>query len=104
MSRRIPKGAKKYSRILVTEDDGNVLSITNQVFEVFNAAGASIQGEIASSLRNDGTAAVEIYGLVNTTTVGFIDGEWISCKHTYTIDGTVVDVQVDPILVKEQKL
>ncbi len=104
MSRRIPKGAKKYSRILVTEDDGNTLLITNQVFQVFNSSDVSIQDEGAASLRNDGTAAVEVYGLVDTTAAGFIDGEWVSCKYTYTIDGTVVDIQYDPIHVKEKKL
>ncbi len=104
MSRRIPKGASDYSRMLITEDDGAVLTVSNQVFEVLNAAGTSIQAEAASSVRNNGTAAVEIFGLVDTTAAGFIDGEWTQVKHTFDIGADVTKVEYDPVLIKERKL
>ena len=103
MSRRIPKGAKDYSRLLVDEDDGAPVTITNQVFEVQNAAGTVIQAEGPASLRNNGTAAVEVYGLVVTTVSGFIDGEWVKAKFTFDISD-VTKVEYDDILIKEQKL
>lgn len=104
MSRRIPKGAKDYSRILVTEDDGGTVTITNQVFEVLDDSDANIQISGAASLRNDGTTAVEIYGLVDTTAAGFVDGEWVKVKFTFDIGADVTKVEYEAVLLKETKL
>jgi hypothetical protein len=103
MSRRIPKGAKDYSRILVTEDDGGTMTITSPLFQVYDDADSSIQAEAAASLRNNGTATVEVYGLVDTTAAGFTDGEWVKVKFTITI-GDVTLIGYDPVYLKEEKL
>jgi hypothetical protein len=103
MARRIPKGAKDYSRILVTEDEGATVTITSPLFEVFDNADSSIQAEASATLRNNGTAAVEVYGLVDTTASGFVDGEWVKVKFTITIDDVLL-FGFDPVAIKEEKL
>jgi len=42
--------------------------------------------------------------LVDTSTAAFIDGDWVKCKFTYTVDGAVIDIQYDPIFIGEEKL
>lgn len=103
MARRIPKGAKDYSRILVTEDDGGTVTITSPLFQVFDDSDVSIQAEAAASLRNNGTAAVEVYGLVDTTASGFTDGEWVKVKFTFTISDVVL-IYYEPVYLKEKQL
>ena len=71
--------------------------------EVFNDTGSSTQGEAAASLDNNGTAAVTIYGLVDTTAAGFVDGEWVKAQFTFTIGDEILPA-VDPIFIGEEKL
>lgn len=102
MARFIAKGYKKYSRFLITEDDGASITVTDPLMKVVNDAGTVIQAEAAASLDNNGTAAVTIYGLVDTTDAAFVDGEWVKAKFTFTIGDEVLPA-VDPIFIGEEK-
>lgn len=102
MPRSIAKGFKKYSRFLITEDDGALVTVTSPLMEVFNSAGASIQDEAEASLDNNGTAAVTIYGLVDTTPDEFVDQEYVKARFTFTIGDEVLPA-FDPIFIGEEK-
>lgn len=103
MSRTIMKNKKKYSRILVTEDDGESLTITTPLMDVVNSDDTVIQAEAAASIDNNGTAAVTVYGLVDTTPAAFVDGESVKARFTFTIGDEVLG-GVDPIFIGEEKL
>ncbi len=103
MSTSIAKGFKKYARALITEDDGALVTVTSPLMEVFSDDGTSIQAEAGASLDNNGTAAVTIYGLVDTTDSAFIDGEWVKARFTFTIGDEVLPAVV-PIFIGEEKL
>ncbi len=103
MARFIAKGYKKFSRALITEDEGALVPVTDPLMKVVNDAGAVIQDEAPASLDNNGTAAVTIYSLVDTTDAAFIDGEWVKAIFTFTIGDEVLPA-VDLIFIGEQKL
>lgn len=103
MARFILKGKKKYSRFLITEDDLATVTVTDPLFDVVNSAGTAIQAEAAASLDDNGTAAVTIYGLVDTSAEGFIDGEWVKARFTFTIGDEVLPAK-DDIFIGEEKL
>ena len=103
MSRRIPKNAKDYSRVLVTEDDAGTVTVTDATFLVMNSSDTTIQASASATILNNTTTEVEVYGLVDTTPVTFVDGEWVKCQFTITIDDVILIVG-DPIYLKESKL
>jgi hypothetical protein len=103
MARTIMKNKKKYSRALITEDDKANVTVTNPLMDVVNDEDTVIQDEAAASLDDNGTAAVTIYGLVDTTAAGFVDGEWVKARFTFTIGDEVLGA-VDPIFIGEEKL
>jgi hypothetical protein len=103
MARTIMKGKKKYSRALITEDDGGNVTVTTPLMDVVNDAGTVIQIEAPASLDDNGTAAVTIYGLVDTTPAAFVDGEWVKARFTFTVGDEVLGA-VDPILIGEERL
>jgi hypothetical protein len=97
------KGEKKYSRILIEEDDGNTFTVTSPLFDVVDDADSVVQAETSASIRNNTTAAVELYGLVDTTDSGFVDGSSYKVRFTFTIDDEVLK-GVDPIKIAETRL
>lgn len=103
MARTIMKNKKKYSRALITEDDGAAVTVTSPLMDVVNSAGTVIQAEAAASLDDNSTAAVTIYGLVDTTASEFVDGEWVKARFTFTIDDEILGA-VDPIFIGEERL
>jgi len=103
MPRKIIKNKKKYSRLLITEEDGENITVSSPLMDVVNSTGTVIQAEAAASLDDNGTAAVTIYGLVDTTPATFIDGEWVKARFTFTIGDEVLG-GVDPIEIGEVKL
>lgn len=103
MPRTIMKDKKKYSRALITEDDDGDVTVTSPLMDVVNDAGTVIQAEAAASLDDNGTKAVTIYGLVDTTAAGFVDGEWVKARFTFTIGDEILGA-VDPIFIGEEKL
>lgn len=103
MARRIMKDEKKYSRILVEEDDGNVFTITSPVFDVVDDVDAEVQASSEASIRNNGTAAVELYGLVDTTDSGFVNGSSYKVRFTFVVDDLTLK-GVDLILIAETRL
>ena len=100
---RIPKNGKDYARLQVVEDDGGTVTISNQVFDVVDDTDTVIQAESNASLRNNGTAAVEVYGLVDTTAAAFTDQEWVKARFTFNIGDVLLKRNV-PILLAEVKL
>ena len=103
MARYIQKNYKKYSRVLITEDDGGTVTVTDPLFDVVNDTGTVIQVSATASLDDNGTAAVTIYGLVDTTATAFVDGSWVKARFTFTIGDEMLPA-VDPIFVGEEKL
>lgn len=103
MSRTIQKGKKKYSRIVVTEDDGANVTVTDPLMDVVDSIDTEIQAEAAASIDDNGTAAVTIYGLVDTTPAAFVSGQWIKARFTFTIEDEVLGA-VDTIFIGEEKL
>ncbi len=103
MARRMMKGVKQYSRILIEEDDGNVFTITSPVFDVVDDVDVEKQASSSASVRNNGTAAVELYGLVDTTDSGFVDGSSYKVRFTFVIDDETLK-GVDLIKIGETRL
>ena len=79
------KNEKKYCRIQVTAEDGSVVTVSTYSFQVFDKDGNSVQGSATASISGNGTAAVEIYGLVDTTAAGFTAGSWYYVRFAYVI-------------------
>ena len=103
MARTIMKDKKKYSRALITEDDGATVTVTSPLMDVVSDSGTVIQAEAQASLDDNGTAAVTIYGLVDTTPATFVDGEWVKARFTFTIGDEILGA-VEPIFIGEEKL
>lgn len=103
MARTIMKNRKKYSRILVIEDDGGSVTITDPLMDVVNSSDVVIQAEAAASIDDNGTAAVTVYGLVDTTPETFVDGESVKARFTFTIGDEILGA-VDPIEIREERL
>lgn len=75
----------KDSRIEITAANGGLVTIASQIFEVFDKDGASIQDESPASINGNGTASVEIYGLVDATADGFTVGSGYYVQFIFTI-------------------
>lgn len=80
------KNEKKDSRIEVTASDGSsTVTVSSYVFQVYDADDTSVQAEATASISGNGTATVELYGLVDTTDDAFVVGSSYYVLYTYVI-------------------
>lgn len=79
------KGEIKDSRIEVTAEDGSVVTISSYVFEVFDSDDSSVQAEAVAGIGDNGTAAVELYGSVDTSDAAFVKDSGYYVLYTYVI-------------------
>jgi hypothetical protein len=63
------------------------VTITNQVFDVRTEAGVVVQVSGPASVANNSTPLAQVYGLVNTTAVGFVLGNFYDVHFFYDISG-----------------
>ena len=86
------KNEIKWVWIQVEERDAGVVTVASATFEVFAASGASVQASADAAITNNGTIAVTLSGLVDTSTANFISGATYEVKFTYQIDSeTYID-------------
>lgn len=82
---------------LVEERDGGTVTFTTYTFEVFDMDDVSVQASATASLSGDGTATAYIYGLVDTTDSGFVEGSQYQVKFLYNIGSEDI---IDIILIQ----
>ena len=85
--------------IRIEDRDDAAFTITNDaVFQVYDEDGTSVQAQGSATVSSD-----KIYGLVNTTTTGFIAGGSYEVKFTYHI-GSETYIDFVHIKLQETKL
>ncbi len=91
--------------IQAEERDGEDITVTQAgtVFDVVDADDAAKQASANASIRNNSTSLVQVYGLVDTSVPGFVDGTTYKVRFTVIIGAETYKVHV-PIRMGEQRL
>ena len=87
------KNEIKDSRIEITADDGSTVTISTYTYEVFDADGTSVQASATAGIANNGTAAVELYGNVDTSAAAFVVGSSYYVLYTYVIGSETLKLE-----------
>ncbi len=89
--------------IEIRERDAGTVTVASQTFAVLNSSDATVQASANASISNNGTAAVQIFGLVDASTATLAAGSSYKVKFTYTI-GQETYIDTVPIKVVETRL
>ncbi len=97
------KNEIKNTWIQIEERDGESITVTSQTFDVIAADDTVIQASGNASVVNNNTALVRIFGLIDTTVAGFVDGTTYKVRFTIVIGAETYKRNV-PMRVGEQRL
>jgi hypothetical protein len=89
---KFDKGEKKNVWIEISERDDASFTISSATFEVLDTDGNSVQASGDATI-----SSTRIYGLVDTSTDDFSDGESYEVKFTYVIGS---ETYIDKVAIK----
>ena len=89
---KFDKSEKKNVWIQVEERDDNSFTIASATFQVFDVDGVSVQSSATATISSD-----KIYGLVDTSTSGFVAGGYYEVKFTFVIGS---ETYIDGVHIK----
>lgn len=81
----IDKKEYKNVRIGVVEFDGETVTVTNQVFAVYDEDDGVVQVEAAASVENNGTVTARVFGLVDARAAAFVSGNRYRVEFIYDV-------------------
>ena len=100
---KFEKSEKKNIWILVKERDGNSVTATAFVFDVVDSDDSVVQAEVSASVSGNASTSLKVYGLVDTTAAGFVDGSSYKVRFTVTIGDEDYKANI-PIKIQEEQL